>query len=329
MEGGELTHSRFEAVDLAKLIAAAAVVWIHVTNCDDSRAFLPLCRFAVPFFTCVAVYFVLHKVYAHQVPFGTYCLERARRLYVPFMLWSGVYLGARLLKHAVVGFGQPVVFSPAVFLNGTAHHLWFLPFICLVSIITYGLARSFPQPSAPHRRWWVLGCFIAGIAWALTPCPIVLHSAEFPLSYFIDHAWEAVPAAFFGAALFWLLSDFRPETSQRWTVLGIGAAIVVAEFFSDGHPILPNLAGASLLFFTTTQPNRNWTTALWPWAQLAFLIYLVHVLFVEALQTVVMRFDGTRSLSADLSVWALALLVSALAARGLLRFEKLKWAFPR
>ena len=323
------TNARFAAVDLARLAAAAAVVWIHVTNCDDSRALLPLCRFAVPFFTCAAVYFVLQKVYAGRIPFGAYCLQRARRLYLPFMLWSGVYLAARSIKHSVLGFGSPIIVSPAVLLNGTAHHLWFLPFVCLVSIVAYGFARIFPRPRAENRIRRATLLIVAGTVLALIPCPVPLRSQEFPLSYFIDHAWETAPAAFFGAALFWLLDQKRPEESLRWTVLGLGVLLIIAEFFTNGHPISPNVAGASLLFFTATQPNRQWMSRFWPWAQLAFLIYLVHVLFVEALQSVAIRFGTVRSLPADLSVWALSLIISALAARILLRFEALKWVFPR
>jgi surface polysaccharide O-acyltransferase-like enzyme len=109
----------------------------------------------------------------------------------------------------------------------------------------------------------------------------------------------------------------------------LGVLLIGSEFFSGGHPIGPNMAGAALLFFTGTQPNRKWMGALWPWAQLAFLIYLVHVLFVEALQSVAIRFGTVRSLPVDLSVWGLSLIISAFAARALLRFESLKWAFPR
>lgn len=325
----DATKVRFEAVDLAKLAAAAAVVWIHVTNCDESREFLPLCRFAVPFFTCAAVYFVLHKVTSEPAAFGTYCVQRVRRLYLPFVLWSGVYLGARYLKHAVAGSGSPIVLSPAVLLNGTTHHLWFLPFVGLISIATFGLAKTFGTPRETHRPWWALGFLSFGTILALIPCPVILQPEEFPLSYFIDHAWDILPAAFFGAALFWLLRGAAPGTLLRSTVLVLGLIFLGWELFDDGHPIRPHLAGASLLFFTTTQANRKWMSAFWPWARLAFVIYLMHVLFVEILQTTAGRFGGVQSLSADLSVWALSLAVSAITAHAISRVRALSWISPR
>src|SRR5688572_5550748 len=104
-KGGE-SPNRCIAIDALKLFAAAAVVWIHVSDCEDSHLYLPLCRFAVPFFTCAAVYFVLHK--AIQPPadsFASYCIRRAQRLYVPFLLWAAFYLMVRVVKHAAIGEG--------------------------------------------------------------------------------------------------------------------------------------------------------------------------------------------------------------------------------
>ena len=320
---------RFAAVDLAKLAAAAAVVWIHVTNCDDSRVLLPLCRFAVPFFTCAAVFFVLQKASSHPPAFREFCLQRGRRLYVPFLLWSFIYLAARYLKQHIAGSGSPIVFSPAMLLNGTTHHLWFLPFICLVSITAFAFAKTFGLPRETRRHWWALGCILLGTAFALTPCPVMLQPTEVPMSYFIDHAWDILPAAFFGAALFWLLRDTNPAPWLRNTVLCVGLISLALEYADDGHPIRPHVAGAAILFFTITASNRKWMSAFWPWAQLAFLIYLVHVVFVEILQTTAARFGGVQTLAADLSVWALALAVSAITAKAISRVPALSWISPR
>src|SRR5438128_2483643 len=102
-QSADNSRARFAAVDLAKLVAAAAVVWIHVTDCDEAREYLPLWRFAVPFFTCAAVYFVLQKVASDPTGrLSSYCAQRARRLYLPFILWSVLYLGIRAVKHLLV-----------------------------------------------------------------------------------------------------------------------------------------------------------------------------------------------------------------------------------
>jgi surface polysaccharide O-acyltransferase-like enzyme len=327
-QAADSSHARFGAVDLAKLAAAAAVVWIHAISCDASQEFLPLCRFAVPFFTCAAVYFVLQKETERKVPWKSYCLQRARRIYVPFLWWSGIYLAARFLKHALTGGGSPIDLSPAMLLNGTAHHLWFLPFICLASVITFIVAKCLGTPQEGRELWWALAFMLAGTAFAFIPCPVIIDTADFPLSYFIDHVWDAFPAVFFGAALFCLLRIMMPGALLRGVALVLGLICVGYEFLYGGHAVTPHLAGASLLFFTTTQANRDWMKWVGPWAKLAFIVYLVHVLFVETLQTVAVRFGGVQSLSADLSIWALALVVSMLTARMISRSRAASWAFP-
>ncbi|HEY0552456.1 MAG TPA: acyltransferase family protein [Verrucomicrobiae bacterium] len=320
---------RFEAVDLAKLAAAAAVVWIHVINCDASQELLPLCRFAVPFFTCAAVYFVLQKGSSQKIPVHSYCLQRARRLYVPFLWWSGIYLGARLLKHTLTGDGAPITLSSATLLNGTAHHLWFLPFICLASILAYVAVQYVGPPRPEAEGWFALAFLLVGIGFALTPCPVIIQTVEFPISYFIDHSWDALPAIFFGAALFCLLRSVEPPLLVRAAALLLAFVAIAWEFVLGVHALAPHIAGASILLFTTTQANRDWMKWIWPWAQLAFVVYLVHVLFVEALQTLANRYGGVQSLSADLSIWALALVVSVLTAKFISRSRAVAWFFPR
>lgn len=322
-------HSRFGAVDVARLAAAAAVVWIHAISCDASEEFLPLCRFAVPFFTGAAVYFVLHKGSSQKIPVYSYCLERARRLYVPFLWWSGVYFAARILKHALTGDGSAIALSPATLLNGTAHHLWFVPFICLASIITFVVAKRVGPLGRGHEAGWTFVFLFAGAALALTPCPVIMETDRFPLSYFIDHSWEAMPAIFFGAALFCLLRISEPPMLLRVASFLLALTAIGWEFALGVDAIAPHIAGASILFFTTTQANRNWMKWIWPWTKLAFIVYLMHVLFVEALQSVANRFGGGPSLPADLSIWALALVVSALSAKYISRSRAVGWFFPR
>jgi fucose 4-O-acetylase-like acetyltransferase len=322
--------SRLAAVDVGKLAAAAAVVWIHVTACEQSRALLPLCRFAVPFFTAAAVYFVLQKACSSSnASFTAYTLQRARRLYVPFLIWGLFYLAVRLVKQLVTGSGSPIVWSPALLLNGTTHHLWFLPFVCVASIAVFGLVRWRGLPPGRDYKWWSLALALLGAALSLTNCPVIIDVTNYPITYFIDHAWDALPSVLLGAALFLALRTAVPSPRARWSALAIGLGCIVAELWSSDLPVAPHLAGAAFLLFCLTQPDRPWMMAVQPWAELAFVIYLIHVLFVEGLQTVADRFGSVTSLPADLSVWALSLVASAIVARLLLRSNALAWASPR
>jgi surface polysaccharide O-acyltransferase-like enzyme len=322
--------NRCVAVDAAKLVAAAAVVWIHVTNCEESRHYLALCRFAVPFFTCAAVYYVLHKASTlRELSFTAFCAQRARRLYLPFCLWALFYLAVRAAKHAVVGEGSPILLSPAVLLNGTTHHLWFLPFICFVSIGAFVLGRWLRELTPRRGKSLALIFMLGGMALALVPDPITIRTVDAPVTYFLDHALDALPAALFGAAVFCLIRVFTPAVWLRVAVLVVALLCISWEFLNGGDSLAPHVAGASLLFFAVTQKNRTWMSPVGNWGHLAFTIYLVHVLFVEGLQAVEERFGGSDSLSADLSIWALALFASAMTAKLMARFRLLRWAFPQ
>jgi surface polysaccharide O-acyltransferase-like enzyme len=324
------TASRAAAVDVAKLAAAAAVVWIHVTACEQSREFLTLCRFAVPFFTAAAAYFVLCKALCDEtLSILSYSMQRARRLYLPFLIWGVLYLAVRLAKQVITGSGSPIVWSPALLLNGSTHHLWFLPFVCFLSIAAYGVARHVGMPSPADKKWWALALALMGAAFAMMECPVIIDTESFPLTYFIDHGWDALPSIFFGAVVFLVLGLIAPGKYLRWTVLFGGVLCLAFELFYAEHPLTPHLAGAGFLFVAITQPDRDWMKAVQPWAELAFIIYLIHVVFVEGLQTVADRFGGVASLPADISVWALSCAASAITAKFIQSSRHLQWLTPR
>lgn len=326
----ENNTERRMAVDIARVLAAAAVVWIHVVDCDASRTYLALCRFAVPFFTCVAVYFVLQKATTtRNTSFSNYCAQRAVRLYVPFLIWALFYLAVRMTKHAVAGVGSPITLSPAVLLNGTAHHLWFLPFICLVSIIVFAMGRLLIGASHTQLRWLSGTLFVAGTAIAFGPDPVDIRAEEAPITYFADHALDTLPSVFFGAAVFCLGPLRSSPFWLRASLLATAVLCAVWEFWDSGLMVGPHVAGASLLLMSITQPNRAWMTPVAQWANLAFVVYLVHVVFVEGLDVIEQRFGGVDSLSADVSVWALALVASALTAKFLSRMRSFRWVFPQ
>jgi hypothetical protein len=329
LQGGCGTERRM-AVDIARVLAAAAVVWIHVVDCEASHAYLALCRFAVPFFTCVAVYFVLQKATTMENPsLASYCLQRTLRLYVPFLLWALFYLGVRVAKHAVAGAGSPITISPAVFLNGTAHHLWFLPFICFVSIVMFALGSSLVGVGLKQRRWLGVTLLASGTAAALAPDPVEIRAVEAPITYFADHAIDTLPAVFFGAAVFCFRPFRRFAPWARISLLATALLCVAWEFRNGGNSVAPHVAGAALLVISITQPNHRWMVPVARWANLVFVIYLIHVVFVEGLDVIEQRFGGVDSLSADVSVWALALVASALTAKLLVRVRSFRWAFPQ
>jgi fucose 4-O-acetylase-like acetyltransferase len=324
-----IENNRSAAIDVAKLVAAAAVVWIHVTDCDESRAFIPLCRFAVPFFTAAAVFFVLRKTSAPHGSLIEYVRQRAQRLYIPFLIWAAFYLVVRFAKHGITGGGSPIIISPAMLLNGTAHHLWFLPFIFLASLLAYGVGTHLGKPSLKRAPLFGLLALAAGIGFANVPCPVLLEPTESPISYFIDHAWDVTPSIFFGAALYWWSLAFKPDARWRWPVLALGLAAAFFEFRGGDSVLASHVAGMSLLIFSLAQPERAWMCRVRPYAEFAFVIYLVHVFFIESLRVVWERLGMSSSLTVDFGLWAVAIVGSVITGKLLSQTRALRWVVPR
>jgi hypothetical protein len=185
------------------------------------------------------------------------------------------------------------------------------------------------MPSTDDKKWWVLALALMGAAFGMTQCPVIIDTESFPLTYFIDHGWDALPSVFFGAVVFLVLGLVTPGKYLRWAVLFGGILCLAFEFFCAEHPLTPHLAGASFLFVAITQPDRHWMKAVQPWAGVAFSIYLIHVVFVEGLQPVADHFGGVASLPADISVWALSCAASAIAAKFIQSSRHLQWLSPR
>ena len=132
-------------LDTARVGAALGTVWIHSVQSSEMAPWGEVGRFAVPFFSVTAAILLVEALHANpDRSFVSYVSRRAKRLYVPFALWTVVYLAARSLKHAVFHSGEPIVFYPSILLNGSAHHLWFLPALTLWTIACFPLVKSIP-----------------------------------------------------------------------------------------------------------------------------------------------------------------------------------------
>src|SRR6267142_6600505 len=95
-------QARNQTLDAARAIAACALVWIHTAQSSLSR-FHVLGRFGTSFFVLAAVFFLFNRLGSSPPPpFGTYALKRFRRLYIPFLAWSLIYLLIRDLKRYFV-----------------------------------------------------------------------------------------------------------------------------------------------------------------------------------------------------------------------------------
>jgi peptidoglycan/LPS O-acetylase OafA/YrhL len=156
------SRPRLAGVDAMRWIAAVGVVVVHCGDKQPAAEFVGkfFLNFAVPFFYAAGAYFLVREtlITGEQPRLAT----RLRRLLVPYVCWSAIYLGARLAKGVLLGSVEHrAPWSTegwrVVFLGGAAVHLYFLPVLALGLITGWLLA--------PVLRW--LAKRPAGLAFAV------------------------------------------------------------------------------------------------------------------------------------------------------------------
>lgn len=106
-------------IDYGRLLAAFGIVWFNAQAPGDRIAYLGL-----PFFLVLLA-----------LPSTSTLSARARRLLIPFVVWSLIYAmlnTALALKGSAPSFGW---WEWNMLLSGTWLHLWFLPFAFMVAVV--------------------------------------------------------------------------------------------------------------------------------------------------------------------------------------------------
>jgi peptidoglycan/LPS O-acetylase OafA/YrhL len=313
--------ARNEALDVARLAAALAIIWIHAAGTNHSTV---LARFAVPFFTCVAVLFVVAK--ARREPLSlwpSWARARTLRLYLPFLAWSAVYIAFKFAKKIVAPEQANDFGGWEMLVWGGAYHLWFLPFILAVSLAVFPMASL-----VGDNRLLRLGAgSIAAVAavWiACWPAPAGWPSGDSALC-----VWNALPAAAAGCA--WGLlarSSCAPRSSNRWGTLpgGVLFFIAMAALAAFGrNTLLETIAGVGFGWLAIGWPQMKFPPLLVVPGQLAYGIYCSHLLFIKIAESLAgkLRLEPTPSL--EVAIFAFAAVASAACAWWLSRFRASRW----
>ncbi len=111
--------TRNATIDYLRLAAAVGIVWFHSQAPGHWIAYL-----ALPFFLVLL-----------GMPSTASLQKRARRLLWPFLIWSGIYAGVRVVF--ALRSGEPPLgwWETGMLLAGTSVHLWFLPFAFMGTLV--------------------------------------------------------------------------------------------------------------------------------------------------------------------------------------------------
>ena len=323
---------RLAGLDVGRVAAAVAVVWLHTAGIGPQVAPLGVAgRFAVPFFTLLSAALIAERcTRGSSVGFAGFARTRILRLYGPFLFWTALYLALRLAKHALRPATPAPPVGPHLFVVGSAHHLWYLPFLLVVSLAVRLIAPAL----ASARPVAAAACVAAGCAVALTPFTRPHNPADAgfvnQVNYLAILGWAALPAAFIGVAAGLYFRTLANALAGRPAVALAAVALAVALLTpGDDYParvVRENLSGAAVFAACLALPVGKLVRTVAGWGQYAFGVYADHVAFILALEAARVRDRADFVFVDAVTIFGLATAASFALAAALARNRWTAWA---
>src|SRR5262245_33047669 len=253
---------RNEAVDVIRLIAAASIVYVHSVRTETLSQWGNLLRFAVPFFLFASLYFQslsLRRSGGRNL--SQYVLSRLRRLYLPFLAWSLIYLLARDLKRVYLLKLGLVKLELGLLWKGTEYHLYFLPLLLACSVVL-ACVHWWVLRRDPRFRWPLIVLAVAGgLVIALTPMPAGWDEGfgDNP-TYAYVWTWRALPAACWALAFAWFMTAGPKvyEVSSGVGLLGLALTVACSIKQFHGLQLIPRALSGLGSILVALAPWRLW-----------------------------------------------------------------------
>ena len=317
-----LPSQRMEMLDVGRFIAAVGVIILHVAAIEAETAYIGwLGRFAVPFFTTTAVALAVDGFRRNPAKLlGAYGASRLLRIYVPFLVWTLAYVALRNFKYRFLSHQPLIRLEWFVLIVGSAHHLWFLPFILLATLFAAAGAKLvlFRLPA------WAVVSISVGSALI----PMLFHSQVKPvppggdgagltIHYFMGLAWQTLPMALMGVGVGRVLQELR-SLRHRATVACFGVTLGVLSLAlgpAFNYALaLQYASGIGIVFFALGPWHNSLVRAVASWGQAAYGIYLVHVFWYLSLDLLLSKLHLTRGLGTIWMIIASTTVLSTLSA---------------
>jgi peptidoglycan/LPS O-acetylase OafA/YrhL len=293
--------NRLPMVDGIRFICACWVMWIHIPESAQLAPTTSFGRFRLPTFVVFSVLFLFLSQKRHpQRTFKEYALGRLRILYLPFLAWAIIYQ----LSGWFLGLVTPYEWKPpgwtGFLINGGTPHLWFLPFILIVGVCMFPLARLLLAASVPARNI-ILTTFAAGLIASVFASHVAntLYESFVANMANINHqngakelvfrAVTLTPCVFLGIGIFFIYQSVRRRTARAFTVIGTAGAILLAICIAVNclirtNTVLESVAGVALAFIAFTPIRSIFLIWIAKWGRFSYGMYLVHVVFIILLR---------------------------------------------
>ena len=303
------TTSRLALLDAARMVAAIGIVWVHAAQSDAGKLLYPMGTFGVPFYTFIAVLFMARALTRddRKTTLGHYVFSRLGRVYVPFLFWSLIYALLLAFKHFVAG--QPIVIPHwSIIYTGGHEHLWFLPYLMVVTVIGAVLVRLLQNDSA--ARWLTVSVLVAsGIFLCFIPEPAWIAQRAYDVETW-RYAFRATPTVCWSLALA-LATSTGGRIPRSAPMLAVGGAILMAlalglQHFYGSIKALRSLAGLGLVLIALMPLCSPLWERIGRLGRYSFGIYLSHVVFLRVIVLWADRYGWAPSLTLDVISFVIA-----------------------
>jgi len=300
------------SLNLLRIVAAIAVVWIHVPESEPLKGTTIWCRFAVPAFTAVSVFLMALSVKGKSAT-GVirYECNRAWGIYRLFLIWNGIYLLARIAKHFFLSGGDAIRLGfSSIFVVGLAEHLWYLPFIALLGLVIALPLRAFVQLKSGPAMALSIGLLLAGLVANYGSMSIRIDIEHHPLSYIVCLALGTLPAALITLPIAWVWN--QNAAIRRNFGLSAAAGILAglclaASLKSSQANLWQNFSGILFLVAALFCSGAELGDPIRFLGNVALPVYLIHVLLIEGIQAMAHRLHFNSSAIFDVMVFRLPL----------------------
>jgi peptidoglycan/LPS O-acetylase OafA/YrhL len=313
------------ALDLARIVAAYGVVWIHTPRSEALLHSRVLGRFAVPFFVAAAVLFVWETARRHaDRSLSNYAFTRFTRLYLPFLAWSGIYLAFKLAKSLAAPELENDFPGWELFWVGGFYHLWFMPFLLAVSLIAFVAARAALGRPGVERFVGTVAAVGCGLL-AVVPRPACVadHGSWAQLE------WDALPTALFGLALAAFCGGRISRIGRALWMSTAGVVLASASLIYLWHDpsnlLAATLSGVGVLVAAITCPLVTIPRVVETLGSLSLGVYLSHLLFIKTLEAVSAKLHIEPTWQLDVTVFIAAVFASTGLSYGLSRMRATRW----
>lgn len=288
-------YARLESMGVIRAMQATLVVLAHTVGWSANegiRDLTPLGRMSVPFYFFVAAFLlVLGLRKSPGRGWLTMCVQRSRRLFVPFLFWSMVFVAIKVAFSLVSGERDPIQFlSWRALTVGGSSHLWFIPALLASTVL------AFPIVVWALRSKWlaqgvalVLAVLAAVVALSINPFAVGSAISDTNVETFqLVQWWHRSPAFFIGLAcgLCWTPALASAVKSYTGGVIGlVGFVGCAAWLMIDGgrNAAVESIAGACVfvvgagrLASAVLGPVAGWLEKLGGYS---YGVYLIHPLF--------------------------------------------------